>query len=144
MNGAYYFDGWVYLTYLGNISTNPGIGRVNAVSHATEIVLNNYQGLAFNGPDDIVIVPANHSGNGVSHTQLYFTDNTYGLTGRAISDYQLPNAVWRFTPSSGALVPVISRADIIGPNGVQANANGTKLYVGEYDAVLKGLDVGFE
>lgn len=144
MNGAYYFDGWVYLTYLGDIDVNPGIGRVNADTYATEIVLNNYQGLALNGPDDIVLLAAHHNGNGLLETQMYFTDNSYGLTGRPVSDYQLPNAVWRFTPSTGALVPVISRADIIGPNGVQANANGTKLYVGEYDALLRGLDIGFE
>ena len=144
MNGAYYSEGWVYLTYLGNIGTNPGIGRVNAETYETEIVLNSYQGLAFNGPDDVVVVPANHSRNKLSETQLFFTDNSYGLTDRPISDYQLPNAVWRFTPSTGALVPVIARADIVGPNGVRVNANGTKLYVGEYDAVLKGLDIGFQ
>ncbi|KAK7885431.1 hypothetical protein LTR67_010224 [Exophiala xenobiotica] len=142
-NGAYYFDGYVYFVYFGSPSVQPGVARVNAVTYEAEILVNSYFGLPFNGPDDITVVPANHDGNGITTPHVYFTDNTYGsLVNRPSSDYQLPNAVWRFTPTTGALVAVISRADMIGTNGVQINANGTKLYVGEFDTLVKGLDIG--
>lgn len=77
---------------------------------------------------------------------MYFTDNTYNiLVGKDESVYALPNAVWRFTPSTQALVPVISRADIVGSNGVRGNANGTKLYVTELDILPNGgLQIGNE
>ncbi|OAG35849.1 hypothetical protein AYO21_09932 [Fonsecaea monophora] len=143
-NGAYYFDGFVYLVYFGNVSVQPGIARVNAVTYEAEILANSWFGLPFNGPDDITVVPANHDGNGLDTTQVYFTDNLYGgLVDRPDSDYQLPDAVWRYTPSTGALVAVIPRSDIVGSNGVQVNANGTKLYVGEYDSLPAGeLEIG--
>lgn len=71
---------------------------------------------------------------------MYFTDVDYGFYVNRTA--QLPNAVWRYTPSTQALVPVISRADILGPNGVRVNANGTKLYVGEYDSGGATTEVG--
>ncbi|KIW22183.1 uncharacterized protein PV07_12094 [Cladophialophora immunda] len=143
-NGAYYFEGYVYLVYFGNVSVQPGVARVNAVTYETEILANSWFGLPFNGPDDITVVPSNHDGNGLATTQIYFTDNLYGgLVDRPDSDYQLPSAIWRYTPSTGALVAVIPRSDIVGSNGVQINANGTKLYVGEYDSLPAGqLDIG--
>lgn len=42
---------------------------------------------------------------------------------------QLPDAVWRFDPQKRTLVPVISRADLLIPNGVRVNESQTKLYV---------------
>jgi gluconolactonase len=42
---------------------------------------------------------------------------------------QLLDAVWRFDPQEYNLVPVISRADILIPNGIRVNANQTKLNV---------------
>jgi gluconolactonase len=144
-NGGYYYKGWVYMVYFGNLTTNPGIARVNAETYETEFLLNNYFGLPFNGPDDIVVLSANHDNNGVETDHIYFTDNTYGgLVAKPDSVYALPNAVWRFTPATGALVPVISRADIVGANGIRTNVNGTKLYVGELDSLTSGLDIGVE
>lgn len=41
----------------------------------------------------------------------------------------LPNAVWRFTPETHSLTPVIPRADVFSPNGVAVNRDFTQLYV---------------
>ncbi|KIX94630.1 uncharacterized protein Z520_09676 [Fonsecaea multimorphosa CBS 102226] len=143
-NGLYYFDGYVYLVYFGNITVQPGVARLNSTTFETEILANSWFGLPFNGPDDITVVPSNHNDNDLATVQVYFTDNLYGgLVGRPTSDYQLPSAIWRYTPSTGALIAVIPRSDIVGSNGVQVNANGTKLYVGEYDSLPAGqLDIG--
>ncbi|OAP55595.1 hypothetical protein AYL99_10568 [Fonsecaea erecta] len=143
-NGLYYFDNYIYVVYFGNVSVQPGVARVNAITYEAEIIANSWFGLPFDGPDDITVVPSNHDGNGLDAVQIYFTDNLYdGLVDRPDSDYQLPAAVWRYTPSTGALVAVIPRSDIAGSNGVQVNANGTKLYVGEYDSLPAGqLDIG--
>ena len=47
---------------------------------------------------------------------------------------QLPDAVWRFDPQERSLIPVISRADMLIPNGIRVNANQTKLYVTDSSA----------
>lgn len=41
----------------------------------------------------------------------------------------LTDVVWRYDPQEQRLVPVISRADIVAPNGITVNANQTKLFV---------------
>lgn len=36
-NGGYYYKDYVYLSYFGNLTTNPGIARVHASIYETEI-----------------------------------------------------------------------------------------------------------
>lgn len=51
----------------GNISSAGGIVRLNLVTKKAAVLLNNYQGLQFNSPNDIVVHPKSgmnqHSGS---------------------------------------------------------------------------------
>jgi len=96
----------------------------------TTVILNTYFGLQFNGPNDVTWV---RRGNKV---YMFFTDDPIAERydpGSGIPS-QLPDVVWRFDPQERSLVPVISRADLLIPNGIRVNANGTKLYVTDSSA----------
>jgi gluconolactonase len=57
--------------------------------------------------------------------------------GVGLSTAVLPNAVYRFTPSTKSLQAVISRGDVLAPNGINVDASGKYLYV--TDSALTAL-----
>lgn len=129
-NGGYYFNGTVYITSGGSLADAPCIYGINPSTGSTSIVLNTYFGLAFNGPNDVTWVKRD------GKAYMYFTDDPISVRyspGTNISS-QLPDAVWRFDPQEKSLVPVISRADILIPNGIRVNANMTTMYVTDSSA----------
>ena len=93
-------------------------------------LLNTYFGLQFNGPNDVTWVTR----GGKSY--MFFTDDPVSVRYAPTSGIpaQLPDAVWRFDPQEQSLVPVISRADLLIPNGIRVNANQTILYVADTSA----------
>lgn len=139
-NGGYYFNNKVYLTAIGNETLAGGIYSVDPYTFDTEVVVNSYFGARFNGPDDVTwgaFPPLSGSPNTTSQNTsltknpvMFFTD----INGRSlITGYSdpagLPDAVWRFSPLDKLLTPVISRADILVPNGIRVNKDFTRLYV---------------
>lgn len=136
-NGAYYFNKTVYFTTAGNATHAGGIVAVNPATKVVTTILNSYFGLRFNYIDDMAWVQKNNK------SYMFFTDlGAPTLTGTfpALADNPAPllqNAVWRFDPERKSLRPVISRTDVAIPNGVRANYDGTKLYVG--DSSFSGL-----
>lgn len=129
-NGGYYFNGTVYVAGLGTWTEAPCIYAINPANGDTTVVLNTYFGLQFNGPNDVTWVKRGKK------AYMFFTDDPISeryAPGSGIAP-QLPDAVWRFDPQERSLVPVISRADILVPNGIRVNANQTKLYVTDSSA----------
>ena len=128
--GGFYFNGRVYLGCLGNETYTPSIVAVDPSSYEAEEVLNSYFGAPIGGPDDL-------GWTSVQQKDILFF-STLDLSSIAkgyLPPAVLPSAVWRFCPEDQVLQPVISRTDISMPNGVRANANGTKLYVTDTGSV---------
>ncbi|KAL1310472.1 hypothetical protein AAFC00_000764 [Neodothiora populina] len=136
-NGAYYYNGTMYFTTAGNATHAGGIVAIDPATKHVTTVINSYFGLRFNYIDDMAWV------NVGGKDYMFFTDlGAPALTGTfpALKDNPAPllqNAVWRFDPARKSLRPVIPRSDVAIPNGVRANADGTKLYVG--DSSMSGL-----
>ncbi|THV54897.1 hypothetical protein BGAL_0018g00530 [Botrytis galanthina] len=122
-NGGTYFNHLVYLASDGNTTTSPAIYAIDPATGYTEIIINSYFGIPFNGPNDLTWV--NHHGT----PYLFFTDDPLSSLYDGGPSAVLPDAVWRFSPTTKSLVPVISRADILVPNGINVNAAMNTLYV---------------
>lgn len=136
--GGYYFNNKVYFTAIGNETLAGGVYSVDPYTFDAEVVVNSYFGSRFNGPDDITWgkFSSSSASNNTNTTELlpkpvmFFTD----INSRSyVTGYKdppgLPDAVWRFSPQDKLLLPVISRADILVPNGIRLNRDSTKLYV---------------
>jgi gluconolactonase len=130
-NGGTYFNKTVYITSGGTLSNAPCIYAINPSTGHTTILLNSYFGLSFNGPNDLAWATGPNK-----KPSLFFTDDPISIRYAPGSPLpaQLPDAVWRFDPETHALVPVISRADILIPNGIRTNAASTKLYITDSSA----------
>lgn len=138
-NGGYYFNGKVYFVADGNATVAPSVYAVDPQDGTTTVVINNYFGLRFNGPNDMTWVKRGNK------SYMFFTDDplSYLFDGGQIP--VLTDAVWRYDPQEQSLVPVISRADILVPNGITVNANQTKLYVTDTTPItLADAGAGFK
>lgn len=134
LNGGYYFDGLVYFTASGNqsIGLAPAVYSVDPTTFQTQTVVNSYFGLPINSIDDMVwVAPSTNSCNQASSgPSMFFTSvwfGSYGILG--LETPVLPNAVYRFNPTTQSLQPAVSRADILIPNGIRADPTGNYLYV---------------
>ncbi|CAM6088849.1 unnamed protein product [Calypogeia fissa] len=135
-NGGYFFDGKVYFTGQGTANLEPCIYAVNTNTYETETVINSYFGLRFGGPNDVTWaikrgqnVDRNGNKNGNNKSFMFFSDEPQSYVFAGGLPPVLPNAVWRYDPDEQSIVPVISRADILVPNGVAVNADSSKLFV---------------
>ncbi|KAI4233015.1 MAG: hypothetical protein L6R40_007221 [Gallowayella cf. fulva] len=131
-NGGYYYNGLLYLAFLGNQTVAGGVVSIDPHTNKTTTLLNSYSGLPFNGPDDAVIVPTpnkNNNNNNENKTFIFFTDPDYAQALSIRPNASLPNAVWRFSPQVQSLQPVISRDEIRTPNGIKTNRDNTRLYI---------------
>ncbi|KIW78547.1 hypothetical protein Z517_08385 [Fonsecaea pedrosoi CBS 271.37] len=139
VNGGYYYNGLVYFAATGNESLPNAPAALWSVDPKTlhaEVVVDSYYGLRLNSVDDLTWVKANGSQGSKSCTtagesNLFFTAYdlaAQGATGYAPSAY-MANAVFRFTPETQTLRPVISRADVLMPNGIASDATGQHLFI---------------
>ena len=71
------------------------------------VLVNNYYGRQFNSLNDISVNPRNGD--------VYFTDTLYGYLQDFRPPPALPNQVYRFNPSTGAVTVVADGFDL--PNG---------------------------
>jgi gluconolactonase len=122
-NGGYYFNGKVYFAGDGNATVAPSIYAIDPRDGLTTILIDSYFGVMFNGPNDMTWVKRGNK------TYMFFSDDPLSSIYDGGPDPVLPDAVWRYDPQEQSIVPVISRADILVPNGVTVNAEQTKLYV---------------
>ncbi|KAI9642997.1 hypothetical protein NHQ30_008731 [Ciborinia camelliae] len=122
-NVGTYFDNKVYFAGDGNATVSPAIYSIEPTTGHTEIIINSYFGIPFNGPNDLTWV--NHNGT----PYLFFTDDPLSSLYDGGPPAVLSDAVWRFSPTTKSLVPVISRADILVPNGININAAMNILYI---------------
>ncbi|KAI7235495.1 calcium-dependent phosphotriesterase [Hortaea werneckii] len=126
-NGAYYFDGKVWIaTYpsSANETYNGGIVSVDPRTLEVEPVVNSYFGLPFNFPDDVVWTTQGND------RYLFFTDPFYSFISypENFKTPQLPVGVWRWDPHEKLVLPVISRNEIQ-PNGIRVSPDMRSLYV---------------
>jgi gluconolactonase len=133
-NGGYYFNSKVYFASDGNATVLPAIYSVDPTTGDTEVLINSYFGLPFNGPNDIAWVKSPKRND----TFLFFTDDPLSSLFDGGPAPVLVDAVWRFDPNSHSLVPVISRADILVPNGIATNKEQNKLFVTDSTPIDSG------
>ncbi|KAH8651181.1 hypothetical protein BX600DRAFT_516770 [Xylariales sp. PMI_506] len=127
--GGDYFNSTVYLANFGlkYLSVEPAIYVIDPVSGDQSLVLNSYYGVPFNPIDDISWV----RGTGADATSciedsLFFTTLDVSPNGETqYSEAVLPNAIFRYTPSRQSVQAVISRADILAPNGIYVDSSGS-------------------
>ncbi|QSZ31569.1 hypothetical protein DSL72_001136 [Monilinia vaccinii-corymbosi] len=122
-NGGTYFDHKIYFAGDGNATVSPAIYAIDPNTGHTQVIINSYFGIPFNGPNDLTWV--NHLGT----PYLFFTDDPLSSLYDGGPPAVLPDAVWRFSPTAKSLVPVISRADILVPNGINVNSAMDTLYI---------------
>ena len=132
-NGGTYFNGRAYFTVLGNktISEAPGIFSVDPTSFSVTPILNSYYGVHLNSVNDVTWANAFVC----LEPNMFFTTldlDPYGDpdTSTAV----LPNAVFRFNPSSKSLQAVIPRNDVLAPNGIAVDPSSRYLYVTDVSA----------
>jgi gluconolactonase len=135
-NGGYYFNGVVYITSQGTLTDPPCIYGIDPQTGATEVVVNSYFGVRFGGPNDVTWVKRGNN------SYMFFTDDPLSQVYAGGEVDVLPDAVWRYDPQEQSIVPVISRADILVPNGITVNADMSKLYVTDTTAIGGLLGAG--
>jgi gluconolactonase len=133
-NGGYYFNSKVYFASDGNATIPPAIYSVDPSTGDTEVLINSYFGLPFNGPNDITWANSPRS----NQTFMFFTDDPLSSLFDGGPAPVLVDAVWRFNPKSHSLIPVISRADILVPNGIATNKEQNKLFVTDSTPIDSG------
>ncbi|CAK7207158.1 hypothetical protein SEUCBS139899_009966 [Sporothrix eucalyptigena] len=132
--GGYYFNGTVYLALVGTDQEPASLVAVDPKTLVVRPVVNSYFGLEMPPIDDLIVTYTNTSRGIEMH--IYFSTldlAAFGLTvGRPAA--VLPNAFWKFTPETGALQPIIPRADILIPNGVAVTKDFRHLFVTDTSA----------
>ncbi|KAI4598311.1 hypothetical protein KJ359_003195 [Pestalotiopsis sp. 9143b] len=129
-NGATYHRG--NILYMGEgmgDNIGPSIYLMNPVEpYNTTVLLNNYFGRQFNALNDVGVNPRNKD--------IYFTDPTYGY----VQDFRpapgLPNQVYRFNETTGAVTTVAD--GFVMPNGLTFDPTGEHVYIAD-----TGANMGF-
>ncbi|KIW28508.1 uncharacterized protein PV07_08167 [Cladophialophora immunda] len=120
-NGATQYRGQLLFTGEGQgNNTAPALYVVNPrPPYNTTVLVNNYFGRQWNSLNDVAVNPMNGD--------VYFTDTLYGYLQDFRPSPELPNQVYRFTPSTGAVSVVADGFDL--PNGITFSPNGSYAYV---------------
>ncbi|MCJ1403807.1 hypothetical protein MMC11_007030 [Xylographa trunciseda] len=135
-NGGYYFNGVVYITGQGTATDAPCIYAIDPATGHTSIVVNSYFGVRFGGPNDVTWVKRGNN------SYMFFTDDPLSQFYSGGQVDVLPDAVWRYDPQTQSIVPVISRADVLVPNGITVSADQRKLFVTDTTATSGPLSQG--
>lgn len=126
-NGGGYYDGKVYMASNGNSTYPSCIYAVDPLTHDVEVMVDSYFGLRLNGPN--YLVWASRETPKGCRSWLFFTDDFLNQLYEGGPGPQLPDATWCFGPIERTLLPVIDRTDVLVPNGIRVNKDGTRLYV---------------
>ncbi|EXJ59593.1 gluconolactonase [Cladophialophora yegresii CBS 114405] len=120
-NGATLYRGQILFTGEGQgNNTAPALYVMNPEPpYNTSILVNNYFGRQWNSLNDVAVNPRNGD--------VYFTDTLYGYLQNFRPSPELPNQVYRFNPSTGAVTTVADGFEL--PNGITFSPNGSYAYV---------------
>ncbi|KAL6245985.1 hypothetical protein RBB50_007138 [Rhinocladiella similis] len=120
-NGGTNYRGQLIFTGEGQGNNSaPSLYVVNPQPpYNTTVLVNNYFGRQFNSLNDVSINPRNGD--------VYFTDTLYGYLQDFRPPPALPNQVYRFNPTTGAVTVVADGFDL--PNGITFSPNGSYAYV---------------
>ncbi|CAL8467156.1 g6692 [Coccomyxa elongata] len=108
----------VLILQQGGNNTGGALFVLDVLTGAARQLLDNFQGLQFNSPNDVVV-----SREGV----VYFTDPSFGIQQKFRSVMQLGDYLWRFNARTGDTAVVATTFEQ--PNGVVLSPNGKVMYV---------------
>ncbi|MDI1493085.1 MAG: hypothetical protein OHK93_004871 [Ramalina farinacea] len=132
-NGAYYFAGKMYFAIAGNQSEPngaPAIYTIDTTTYEAEPIINSFFGEGFQSIDDLSWVKEGNISCIGTGPNLFFSTldlRPSGIPGAA--PLMLQDGVYRYSPQTQSVQGVISRADIVAPNGVRTDASGRYLYI---------------
>ncbi|RAL14364.1 SMP-30/gluconolactonase/LRE family protein, partial [Aspergillus homomorphus CBS 101889] len=121
-NGATAHDNGILFCGQGTATAPAGLYQLTLDppnNNTVTPVLTSFYSRPFNSPNDVAIHPADDS--------IWFTDPDYGYIQGLRPAPQLPNQVYRFEPSTGAVRVVADGFDK--PNGIAFAPDGLTLYV---------------
>ena len=124
-NGGVNYQGGILFCAQGSATRPSGLFKMEASApYRTEPVLTSYMGKPFNSVNDVVI-----HGDG----SIWFTDPSCGHDQGYRPRPCLPDAVYRYDPSTGSVRAV---ADGFGrPNGICFSSDGETVYITDTDQV---------
>jgi gluconolactonase len=116
-------DGRLLVCEQGSLELPARIAALDPATGERETVVDNWCGLPFNSPNDIVI-----AGDGT----IWFTDPSYGFLQGFRPEPQTGDHVYRHDPATGETAVVANSFDK--PNGLAFSPDGSILYVGDSGA----------
>jgi gluconolactonase len=117
-------DGRLLVCEQGSRSRPAGLTLVDRASGRTETLVDAWRGLPLSSPNDVV---------GRTNGTVWFTDPSYGALQGFRPPPRLPDRVYRYDPSTGALDVAAHGFDK--PNGLAFSPDGRTLYVGDSGAI---------
>ncbi|KIV81316.1 hypothetical protein PV11_03508 [Exophiala sideris] len=120
VNGGFIYQGKLVVGTDGfRNSTPPGLYLYDPATNHSEVLLNNFRGLRFNTPDDLVVD---------QYGQVWFVDAPFGyITGVYYGLPQLAPSIYCYNIETGSLSVVDQTIDW--PNGIAFSADNKTLYV---------------
>ena len=123
----------MYLTLDGNLTLPngaPAIYAIDTKTHDATAILNSSYGLKCQSVDDLSWVkPVNTSCENTGPTLSSTTLDLRPFDEDGTAPQTQQDNVYRYSPNSQPVQGVISRADIVSPNGVRTDATGQYFYV---------------
>ena len=116
-------EGRLLVCEQGTLTTPARITRVELTTRCTETLVASVLGRPLNSPNDVTV-----GADGA----IWFTDPSYGHLQGFRPAPQLPDAAYRFDPSTGELTAVPWKFDK--PNGIALSPDGRTLYVSDNGA----------
>ena len=123
----------MYLTVAGNLTLPngpPGIYAIDTKTHSATLILNSFYGLKFQTVDDLSWAKPSTTSCVDTGPALFSTTldlRTFGANSIAL--HMQHDGVYRYSPLSQSVQGVISRADIVSPNGVRSDTTERDLHV---------------
>lgn len=111
-------DGSLLVCEQGSLGEHGAIARLDPQTGRREVVVDHWQGLRFNSPNDVAL---RHDGS------IWFTDPSYGHLQGFKPAPMVGDFVYRFEPGAGRLTVVAD--DFEKPNGLAFSPDGATLYV---------------
>jgi gluconolactonase len=116
-------EGRLLVCEQGTLETPARISRIELTTRCTETLVTSVRGRPLNSPNDVTVGPDG---------AIWFTDPSYGYLQGFRPAPQLPDAAYRFDPSTGELDAVPWEFDK--PNGIALSPDGGTLYVSDNGA----------
>lgn len=111
-------DGRLVVCEQGDLSHHARISRVEPISGMIETVVDEWEGLRFNSPNDVVVK---------SDGTVWFTDPSYGHLQGFKGAPQVGDYVYRYDPATGRLSVVAD--SFVKPNGLAFSPDEKTLYI---------------